>query len=238
MSPREKTSIRLDPDVITLGRKLAKKDFGSEDKFGLLIENAIRSYHARQVQPVEASSLLSATEEALIGRIEKRIDEMGKKTIERIGNLTAKSSYDTALTSLMIEQIYIGARGNPKKAKEEINSLKGEAVSRMKNRLDKESAEQISSLLQENANLEKQYNELRETYIEAQKRFKEKEELLQDQMKANDEKSNNTIRAYQRKIKELGQWIGGLKTYIAEKDNVLGKGRKLFDEYISSNPLP
>nr|WGD68561.1 hypothetical protein P5630_00005 [Bacillus subtilis] len=105
MVARQKESVRLDPEVVSLGRKLAKKDFGSETKFGLLIEHAIRAYHAHQVQPVEASSLLSATEQALIDRIEKRVEDMGKHTVERVGNLIAKSSYETTYSSIVLMTI-------------------------------------------------------------------------------------------------------------------------------------
>ena len=155
MPVREKLSIRLDPEIVSLGRRLAKKDFGSEQKFGLLIENAIRSYHARQVQPIEASSLLSATEEALIARIEKRVEEMGTKTINRVGNLIAKSSYETAYSTIMLEQLY---KQNGKK--EDLDQFRNIAVHRMQSRFDKESANTISSLLEENKRLVTDYNQL------------------------------------------------------------------------------
>lgn len=83
MVARQKESVRLDPEVVSLGRKLAKKDFGSETKFGLLIEHAIRAYHAHQVQPVEASSLLSATEQALIDKEVQREMEQEQQRGQR-----------------------------------------------------------------------------------------------------------------------------------------------------------
>nr|WGD91518.1 hypothetical protein P5629_00115 [Bacillus subtilis]WGD91534.1 hypothetical protein P5629_00065 [Bacillus subtilis] len=125
MVARQKESVRLDPEVVSLGRKLAKKDFGSETKFGLLIEHAIRAYHAHQVQPVEASSLLSATEQALIDRIEKRVEDMGKQTVERVGNLIAKSSYETTYSSIMLEQIFDDCFEdyNPKQLREQMRGI-------------------------------------------------------------------------------------------------------------------
>jgi len=42
--PKEPVSVRLEPKTIELGRNLAKLKFGSEDKLGLLVEEAIQNY--------------------------------------------------------------------------------------------------------------------------------------------------------------------------------------------------
>lgn len=221
MVARQKESVRLDPEVVSLGRKLAKKDFGSETKFGLLIEHAIRAYHAHQVQPVEASSLLSATEQALIDRIEKRVEDMGIQTVERIANLTAKSSFETTYNSIIMEQIYdfIFSKNEPKQHREQIRSA---AAQRMRKRFDKEGAERVSSLIQENKKLE---TELAETKNVLNMLTQEFEDLdsRHDSIKADLEKQKNetqritrTALQYQNENAQLHQQLNKQKTEMNE----------------------
>ncbi|EQM25225.1 MULTISPECIES: hypothetical protein [Bacillati] len=197
MVARQKESVRLDPEIVSLGRKLAKQDFGSEKKFGLLIENAIRAYHARKVQPVEASSLLSATEQALIDRIEKRVQDMGKQTVERIANLTAKSSFETVYSSIILERIFdsLFNKSNPKQKREEIRGL---AAKRMQGRLDKEGAEKISSLIQENKALESECNQIREMLAQMAAQYEELQKLHESLNQKHENQKANTQHYYNR----------------------------------------
>nr|WP_280150065.1 hypothetical protein [Bacillus subtilis]MDH3148801.1 hypothetical protein [Bacillus subtilis] len=198
-----------------------KKTFGSETKFGLLIEHAIRAYHAHQVQPVEASSLLSATEQALIDRIEKRVEDMGTQTVERIANLTAKSSFETTYSSIIMEQIYdfIFSKNEPKQRREQIRSA---AAQRMRKRFDKEGAEKVSSLIQENKKLE---TELAETKNVLNMLTQEFEDLdsRHDSIKADLEKQKNetqritrTALQYQNENAQLHQQLNKQKTEMNE----------------------
>jgi hypothetical protein len=245
MPVREKLSIRLDPEMVSLGRRLAKKDFGSEQKFGLLIENAIRSYHARQVQPIEASSLLSATEEALIARIEKRVEEMGTKTINRVGNLIAKSSFETALNSIILEKLY-EKQGSKDKAKIELEQFRKIAVGRMKTRLDKESADQITSLIEENQNLVTRYNSLLDKYkdvVEQNGHFENAVERLSDRERELVGKFNRQLEISnneQATKESVKKWTKGLIEYLEQNSEGLIKksASKLVEEYTNQHPKP
>nr|WGD91527.1 hypothetical protein P5629_00020 [Bacillus subtilis] len=246
MVARQKESVRLDPEVVSLGRKLAKKDFGSETKFGLLIEHAIRAYHAHQVQPVEASSLLSATEQALIDRIEKRVEDMGKQTVERVGNLIAKSSYETTYSSIMLEQIFDDCFEdyNPKQLREQ---MRGIGAQRMRTRLDKESAQKISSLMQENKNLEvmqeKLINMNNEQQAELEKYKRAYQELRRDYQDVQEESNSrlNQVGNAQQQNDQLLRKIRSLQSESAEYKNQteylvanysrLKSNEKLLEEY-------
>ncbi|MGR5968969.1 hypothetical protein ACT7C1_15635 [Bacillus paranthracis] len=106
MTAREKISVRLDSEIVGLGRRLAKVDFGSEQKFGMLIEHAIKSYNARQIKSTDVEGILSETESALINRLESRFDEMSKRTIERMAGLLFTNTFDTVKQSLLVEQLH------------------------------------------------------------------------------------------------------------------------------------
>ncbi|XSD77664.1 hypothetical protein P5630_24520 (plasmid) [Bacillus subtilis] len=246
MVARQKESVRLDPEVVSLGRKLAKKDFGSETKFGLLIEHAIRAYHAHQVQPVEASSLLSATEQALIDRIEKRVEDMGKQTVERVGNLIAKSSYETTYSSIMLEQIFDDCFEdyNPKQLREQ---MRGIAAQRMRTRLDKESAQKISSLMQENKNLEvmqeKLINMNNEQQAELEKYKRAYQELRRDYQDVQEESNSrlNQVGNAHLQNDQLLQKVRSLQAesseyknqvdFLVANYNRLKSNEKLLEEY-------
>lgn len=237
MAVRQKVSVRLDPEIVSLGRKLAKKDFGSEQKFGLLIENAINSYHARQVQPVEASSLLSATEQALIDRIEKRVEDMGKQTVNRIGNLIAKSSYETAFSTIILEQIY--GKTDPKNAKANLEQFRQVATQRMKTRFDKENAERISSLISENQNLVEKYNNLLQKTNE-QKQKVNKNADIAHQYKEQAEGLSNKLNTALSQKDDLEKWTNALIRYLQNNSGGMVKKSaiKLVEEFSQQRPKP
>nr|WGD87069.1 hypothetical protein P5656_00090 [Bacillus subtilis] len=246
MVARQKESVRLDPEVVSLGRKLAKKDFGSETKFGLLIEHAIRAYHAHQVQPVEASSLLSATEQALFQKKKKKPKKKEKKTPERAGNLIPKSSYETTYSSIMLEQIFDDCFEdyNPKQLREQ---MRGIAAQRMRTRLDKESAQKISSLMQENKNLEvmqeKLINMNNEQQAELEKYKRAYQELRRDYQDVQEESNSrlNQVGNAHLQNDQLLQKVRSLQAesseyknqvdFLVANYNRLKSNEKLLEEY-------
>lgn len=236
MVARQKESVRLDPEIVSLGRKLAKQDFGSEKKFGLLIENAIKAYHARKVQPVEASSLLSATEQALIDRIEKRVQDMGKQTVERIANLTAKSAFETIYSSIILEQMFdsLFNKSNPKQKREEIRGL---AAKRMRGRLDKEGAEQISSLIQENKTLEAKLNQVRDALAHMTEQY----EVLQNQhqaLKQHHAAEKAAAQKYYNSARQLDQEKAQLARQLRDQQQEKDELQKKLDFLLNStNPF-
>ncbi|MFD1673675.1 hypothetical protein [Alicyclobacillus fodiniaquatilis] len=241
---RQKTTLRLDPAIVGLGRKLAKTDYGSETKLGLLIEQAIRAYHARQLTELEASGLISATERALVERLEKRFDEMSQRTVERVGNLIAKSSYETSYSTAIIEDIFTGTYSDKRRARNELETLRKEASQRMRKRFDQEEAEQVASLivehenvLEENKALQARVNELAERVNQANVQVKQADAIsteLRNRLRAR-EQEHSEERAQSA---QLEAWTRGLMRYIRENVGRMKTGEQGIAEYIQNHPAP
>jgi hypothetical protein len=161
--PQNKPSVavRMSPDVVILGRSLARSLYGSEDKLGQFLEMATQFYAAHQEDEVRAAAILKTTEDILLRRIQDRFASMFKdltnredKMVERIAGLIAISSYESCLSELMLKDLY-GASTNHAR-KERYEELRGTAAKRMKNRMEKVGAEQIAELQQEVISLRSQ----------------------------------------------------------------------------------
>ena len=59
--PKIAVSLRLEPEFVSLLKKIAKEEYGSDSKKGYVVENAISLYHSQRLRPTEAASILSVT---------------------------------------------------------------------------------------------------------------------------------------------------------------------------------
>lgn len=232
---RQKVTVRLDPQIIALGRKAAKAYFGSEQKLGMLIEHSIQSYQARQLSELEAAGLISATERALMERLEKKFDEMGKRTIERIGNLIAKESYETTYSSLILEQLLFSSLKS--NAGSKLNQLHKEAAQRMHRRLDREGAEQTALLTNENAALVEREQELEQKNVE----LANKNNDLVTKHRTELERLQEQLKNEREEREQISRWARGLMMHV--RNNVSTTfardlGAKAVDEYAEHNPIP
>lgn len=238
---RQKITLRLNPQVEALGRKLAKADFGSETKLGVLIEHAIQAYHARQLTELEASGLLSAAERALVERLEKRFDELGKSVVSRVGNLIAKSSFETAYSAIILEELF--AEGD-NRAKIQLEQFRKQAAERLRNRFEIDGADASAALVKENAELSAGNAELSEKLAVMEK---ERAEIIQagrhlkqtfEQLQGKYTELQSEVREEREKREGIERWTRGLMTYIRENVGRMKTGEQGLTEYVEKNPRP
>ena len=161
---REPVTVRLNQEVIVLGRSLARSIYGNEDKLGNLIEDAINFMSAHQENEARTNALLQTTEQTLFNRFDNQIESMYKalinrdnKLVERIAGLMAVSSFETTLTELMLKDLY--CRDDKTKARyEEIRSL---ASKKMKDRYEKANLTEVLELQEKIMALEKDIESLK-----------------------------------------------------------------------------
>jgi hypothetical protein len=207
---RETLCFRLQPEVIVLGRSLARSIFGSESKLGLLIEDAIQFYSAHKEDGTKASSLLKTTEDRLIQRITDRFESMNKdimqrenKMFERIAGLQAVSSFESCLIELMLKDKISDSR--EKARYEELRSM---AAKKMKDRFIKSgAAEQQIDLYEQNMALQNRINEF--------------EQQLKENKSIDDKKANSTSKLE----KDFKHVVNRLDEVLAELKREKGKVR-------------
>lgn len=220
MTTRTKITVRVEPDTEKIGRKLAKEIYGKENKLGYVIDDAIELLYASKTNPVDASKILSVTEERLIDSIDRQVDAMGNRTVERVGNLIAKGTYETHLVSLMVEEIFRRAIG--KDWKYEYQTLRREAAQKMKGQLEKEDATETATLLDDNEELRRKVNELEGQMAEARQYFKTQKE--------------KEARVNEKNI-QIVQWTNGLLQHISTASR-LKSHDTVVTEFIEKYGLP
>lgn len=218
---REPVAVRLLPEVIRIGRETAKDMYGSRDKLGLLIENAVKVYCAQMTDEATAGSLLQKTEAALFHRVDECLASMEKRTVERVAGLVAKSAFETTLATILLESM---------KDSKTVEEARKVAAARLRRRFEKEGAEQIADLLEQNQRLEIELQELRKKANEAVNHFKH---TVQEQKKQLESSQNNYA--------ELVKWSNGLIHYLNEHSSgtlIRKKASELIQEYHQQHPRP
>lgn len=251
---REPITVRLNQEVILLGRSLARTIHGSEDKLGNLIEDAIKLMSAQQEDEIRAAALLQTTEEILMRRISDRFDSMFKelmkrenKMVERIAGLQAVSAFETCLVELMFKDRLVKSQAE-KARYEELRSL---AANKMKDRLTKAGAEQIAELQEQYEKLIVQYNDLVDQYNNILSKHKnltsEAEKLGQAykttlEQKKSLQSQNTALEDYIKDCKELIKWHDELIEGYVEEQKGFGLNKKNLRQFIEAfmqeNPKP
>ncbi|EOP49071.1 hypothetical protein [Bacillus pseudomycoides] len=244
MTAREKISVRLDPDVVGLGRRLAKIDFGSEQKFGMLIEHAIKSYNARQIKSTDVGGILSETESALIDRLESRFDEMSKRTVERMAGLLFTNTFDTVRQSLLIEQLHKAGIKNS-------DTLQNEAYKQTTAIVSKRYKEFGDNLLfQQKAQIHELKEQLEDMTAKHKKAYQqwsiwekstketrnqlEKSETNNQQLQKRIEQLESTLQRTTLEKKHTKKWAQNLVKRI-ENSGMIDRPKKLLEAHISEN---
>ena len=147
---REMVGVRLLPDTINLARSLSKTYHGDEKKMGLLIEDALNFYAAHKEDEGRANALLKTTEDILFKRFTEQVDQMYKqmsrendRLFQRLGKLSAVSSFETALSELMMKEVFFSKDDKTKARYEELRSV---AAKKMKDKYEGMNAEEILNL--------------------------------------------------------------------------------------------
>lgn len=229
--------MRIDPKVLKSARKIARRDYGEERYISAVTEDALSRYIATENKSEDFSSILGQAEFALYERISQKIEtemiETLKVASNRVGNLIATAGYDVALTSVILEQ----NMKKDKKGREQYEKARVLAAQRMKRRYDKDGAEEIGSLIQENESLK---NELEQT-----------KSLIQSlEVKSKDNSANEVIQTLSDSLhtaeesKRLyANYIRSLLHFLNENDtaNLLGQRKpivQILQEFFAKHPKP
>lgn len=246
---RVKLTTRVDPDMLQLGRKLAKQMYGSEKRIGYVVDDSIRLLHLHQTEPKQAEAYLSNIENVVIRSLEKRLEAIGKRAIEvidshldygnkRNGNLLARMTRESIYTSLAMEELCVRAIPN---FKEEVEpKIEKEATQRMKRKLEYEEDREGATYAEENQQLKKKVEELQsklnqmEKYIRQQ--YEEKEKWEADRQRL--DKQYEEMKQLKQERDYLAAWVRGLITHMKENYSRVKTNEKLIEEYIRDNPKP
>lgn len=114
MLPREPFTVRLPPDLIAAVRTRARD--GGSGGAAALVEQALRLFLATSQADHERAALLSAVEEALVLRLDKRLG----RTVEAMRDLIAKGSYDQCLTLHILGEVLEALFKNDQRTLEQI----------------------------------------------------------------------------------------------------------------------
>jgi hypothetical protein len=159
---REPVAVRMNTEVATLARQCAKEEYGSTEKLGTWLEDAIHHYAANRMDESRTTALLRILEESLFQRISVEIEGMHRQFTtrdnileKRLAGLMAVSSFESCLTELMMKDATV----TDKKTQLRYEELRSAAARAMKNDLF---APVIDELRAENAQLREQYGKMRE----------------------------------------------------------------------------
>lgn len=209
---RKPVAVRLSEEVIHLGRSMARTKYGSEDKLGNLIEEAIMNLSANSEDETRATALLQKTEDKLIKRIsdlfESIFEDLTKrdnKMVERVAGLHAVSAFETCLVELMLKDRFIKS-SNDKARYEELRSA---AAARMKDRFIKAGAEQIAELHEQNQALQKRIEDL---------------EALNEELK-------NVAGQHSISLAKANENIDSLKSKLSAKEREISMLQQTISEY-------
>lgn len=227
---REKVWLRLDRELLLKARDMARVDYEDEKKWREIVEDALTEYFAKKVNDVDLAALLSKTEQALFDRlynkIEREFDSMTKRTVNRVGNLIAVSSYDTALTAIMVEELF----------KEKYSSMYYEArklaAERMKKRWSKEGADEIQLIISEKKEAENEARQLRKQVDQLNEALERAKRMLIEQQQ--EAKKAKELRST---YGEVIHWTRGLLEKL-ENSSILQSPNKVLEEYTKKHPKP
>lgn len=237
MSERIKSSLRLRADLINKAREVAKEKLGRADRWREIVEEAMTQYFTVELRETDISVLLSKTEQALFDRlydkIEREFTDMTKRTVNRVGNLVAVSSYDTALTAIMVEELF----------KKNHASMYGEArklaAQRMKKRWSKEGADEVQIMVSEKAEAENESRRLRAQVEQLENQVRQYHQALEKakRMVLDQQQASKQAEDMRATYGEVIHWTRGLLEHL-ERASMLTSPNKALEEYKKKHPRP
>ena len=235
MATKRENSSRVHPETNKLLRQLAKRNYGSERKAGYVIDDAVKAYFTNETRPTEASAIISTTEQILLDRLERRMnsifDDVSKGVVNRLGNLYAKTAHDSAVTFVMMEDLFLKTGGT----KDEVGKLRGDATRIIKKRLDHEDV--IKELTKE-INDEFSSNNEVEQLKKENEALRQKANALLTKLKAENEQVKAENERIQKENDVTKEWYKGLEDHLIRKKGISINNAKLIEEYKSNNPMP
>jgi hypothetical protein len=171
---REPVAVRMNTEVAALARQCAKEEYGSTEKLGTWLEDAIHHYAANRMDESRTTALLKILEESLFQRISVEVEGMHAQFTKRdnalekrLANLMAVSAYESCLTEQILKESYI--TNNTTKARYE--ELRSAAARTMRAGINPDAAPLIEAQYAEIQQLREQYTKLRQAMISRGKRI-------------------------------------------------------------------
>jgi hypothetical protein len=191
---REKVTVRIEPAILLEARKIARRDYGNESRISPVVEDALTKYVAAELDEGAIKSILSATEGALYNRISQKVEKEMDKLLERVGDLTAKSSFEIILTGYISKALFLS---NPKFSQTDYEELRKLTVKRMKKNYG---VDEIAKLADENKSLSdqlvKQEKEIERIRKEYEEKLTAKERETEEQKRQASEKQRQIVKYY------------------------------------------
>lgn len=237
MSERVKTSIRLRGDLLNKMRQEAERQLGDKSRWRELLEEAMKDYLTRQLKDTDIALLLSKTEEALFNRLYNKIEheftDMTRRTVNRVGNLIAVSSYDVALTAIMTEEFF------KERYSEKYYEARKLAAERMKKRWNREGADEIQLIISEKAEAENEARALREQVEQLKQQIKKYSETIEKakRMILEQQQASKETKELKESYGEVIHWTRGLIEHL-EQSSMLTSPSKAVEEYKRKHPRP
>jgi hypothetical protein len=234
---REKVWLRLDRQLLLRTRAHAQAEYGDESKWREIVEDALNEYSVKRIGDTDLTALLSKTEQVLFDRlhdyIEQTFNQMSKKTINRVGNLIAMTSYDAALSAVMIEDLY---KERHSKRYPEARRL---AAERMKKRWEKEGADEIAVMIEEKKQAEEQADQLRQELERMKQEMKRKEQQIAGLERLTQKLDSEAKQGHkaQDQLSDLIQWTAGLLQQL-ESSSMMTSAKSALKEFEKSNSRP
>jgi len=252
---REVLGARVEKSTIEMLRKLAKKKYGKENKVGYVVDEAVKVFFTSDSRPEEASAILSTTEEILISRLDRRMNDIFDQVVNRIGDLYARTSHDSAVSFVMLEDIFLNSGLG---TKEDVGKLRGDASRIMQKRLETvgsgeileqgkqefkqgmntdQAASNDTDIYEEVERLRKENEQIKEEANSYYEKWKKKNERLTEE----NEQLRKDVEYLQGENNRLNHWYGwhdGLMDHMKDNYSRLKSNAALIDEYKASNPAP
>ncbi|TCS92218.1 hypothetical protein [Hazenella coriacea] len=199
----EKITIRITPAVAESARRIAKQDYDDASRISPVWEDAMTKYISFRQTGDDLTQLMAATEGELFKRVNHKFETEFDKLIERVGDLLAKHSFYTIYGSLVTEeQLKYMDLPNKQMVKQIRDNKWKKAHEILQLHYATAGSPQTIGLLEENQQLLKQIEELKQQQQQANNKNRSLLEEIQQQ-KEQKESYTKQIQRYKRLIKHI-----------------------------------
>ncbi|MBA4544289.1 hypothetical protein H1164_15660 [Thermoactinomyces daqus] len=202
-------SLSIDAEI----RRISKEDYGREDRVSAVIEDAVTHYSAARQSGNQLEQVLSATEGALLNRVNEKFEKEFDAHLKRVGDLIAKQSYYAVYGALVAEELL--RKNLSKNSFKEVKTNRwNKAHEILEGHYEEAGGKEVAHMLQENQQLQAENEKLK----------KEIEQLRE----RNSELSSAKLEAdrMEKKAKEIEQYYTRMIENLASKAEKTTFGNK------------
>lgn len=205
ISNKIKINPRISPELEREARRIAREEYGDDKKISAVVEAALTHYVAARQGGDKLEQVLSATEGALLNRVNEKFEKEFDSLIKRIGDLIAKQSFYGIYGALVSEEIL--KHTAPKHQYKDIrNNRWSRAHDILEGHYEAAGGKEIAAIVKENQQLQ-QENETLKKQIEQLKT--RNAELSTAKLEATDAK---------KKAEKIEEYYERLIDLIAQKE--------------------